>query len=287
MNYVNQVISIKRPSTTLGIDVYPSSPKDEAPLELHDGFSRFVVTIVDKEHNIQPTANIPMRDVAGIVYRSKFAFNKLYSEAENVEEEEQKIPQSAAYTEKIKLRPFVGMTPAEVLIKDAANRGELERLRDEVLAKNADKYAANRKQMAAINDAISLLEGGNLNGEEIKVKKTVPFPIYTVDYKFKSKTNDKGYNLVYNIDITCDVSRKYPFIITVKNFYAPVETNKDGTKNIVTGKAEDNKTAVFRLTDSEYASLIDTIKNTKYHYEELVFKKQFELFQANSYKHES
>lgn len=286
MKYPNQILSLKRPETVLGIDALLSSPKEESPLELHDGFSRFVIAIVDKKQGIQPTANIPARDLPGICFRAKHALNKFY-EVQGIEQPEETAEvTSPAYTEKIFLKPFSGMTPAEILIATPDNQAELERLRDEVLVKNASKYAANRRQITAINEAIDLLKSGNLTGKDIKVNKTKPFTVYAADHKFKSTKNEKGYNLVYSISISCDVTRNYPFIVTITNLYAPVETLPDGTKNVVLAKAEDKKVAQFRMTDAEFASMVGIMNTVKTSYEKMVFKEQYDIAVANSYKHE-
>lgn len=284
MKYPRQILSLKRPETVLGIDAYLSAPTEESPLELHDGFSRFVVAIVDTKQGCQPAANIPARDLPGIQFRAKHALNKYY-EVQGIEPEGDTEVVSSAYTEKIFLKPFSGKTPAEILIENPANKAELERIRDEVLVKNAAKYAANRKQITAINEAIDLLNSGNLTGKDIKVNKTKPFIIYSADHKFKSTKNEKGYNLVYSINITCDVTRNYPFIVTITNLFAPVETLPDGTKNVVLAKAEDKKVAQFRMTDAEFASMVGIMSTVKSSFEKMIFKTQYEIAEANSYKH--
>lgn len=291
MKYPNQIISYKRPEKVIGVDAALSLQTEDSPLEMHSGFSRFVVSIVDKKQNIAPTANIPARDVASIYEKSKAAMAYLVRDAlkPNLQISNGENTPPLALTEKIFLKPFTGMTPAEILLADPNNKTELERLRDQVLAKNADKYPKNKKQVEAIDEAIRLmlegkLEGGNNNTPAVTPSK--PYNIYATEYKYKNKQNEKGYNLVYSISIVFDPSRSNPFTVNITNCFAPVETLGDGRKNIVMGKAEDTQKAFFSLTTEEYFEFASVLKNTKERFEMINFKNQYKLMEDNSYKHE-
>ena len=291
MKYPNQVISYKRPEKVIGVDAALSLQTDESPLEMHSGFSRFVVSIVDKKQNIAPTANIPARDVAAIYEKSKAAMAHLVSSAlmSNVQISNGENTPSLSATEKIFLKPFTGMTPAEILLADPNNQAELEKLRDQVLAKNADKYPKNKRQIEAIDEAIKLMLEGKLDGgnkEAPAVTSNKPYNIYATEYKYKNKQNEKGYNLVYSISIVFDPSKNNPFIVNITNCFAPVESLGDGRKNIVMGKAEDTQKAFFALTTEEYFELASVLKNTKERFEMINFKNQYKLMEDNSYKHE-
>lgn len=291
MKYPNQVISYKRPEKVIGVDAALSLQTEDSPLEMHNGFSRFIVSIVDKKQNIAPTANIPARDVAAIYEKSKAAMAYLVNSAlmANVQISNGENTTPLAMTEKIFLKPFTGMTPAEVLLSDPNNKAELERLRDQVLAKNADKYPKNKKQMEAIDEAIRLMLEGNLEGSNKDTPAVVPnkpYNIYATEYKYKSNQNEKGYHLVYSISIVFDPSKNNPFIVNITNCFAPVESLEDGRKNIVMGKAEDTRKAFFALTTEEYFELASVLKNTKERFEIVNFKSQYQLMKENSYKHE-
>lgn len=293
MKYPTQIISLKRPEKVLAVDAALFCQTEDSPLEIHNGFSRFVVSIVDKKQGITPSANIPARDVSAIYEKSKAAVNHLVEKAltptlnaVDSENNEATSPGLAA-TEKIFLKPFSGKTPLEILTADANNKAELERLRDQVLTPNASRYPKNKVQIDAINEAIQLLENGNLNttAQPVVATSEKPYPIYTTEYKYKSAKNDKGYSLVYSINIIFDSSRDNPFTVNIQNCYAPVETLADGRKNIAMGRAEDFQKGFFSLTTEEFFELVSVMKNTKERFEEMNFPTQFELMKANSYQH--
>ena len=50
-------------------------------------------------------------------------------------------------------------------------------------------------------------------------------------------------------------------------------------------KAEDKKVAQFRMTDAEFASMVGIMSTVKSSFEKMIFKTQYEIAEANSYKH--
>lgn len=102
VRYPRQIYSAKRETVILSIENYLSKPDihDKVPpLEMHSAFSRFVITIIDKSgaETKTPKANIPARDVPGIVEISKLVMlEKMRYESSVDEQAETEF--SAGYT---------------------------------------------------------------------------------------------------------------------------------------------------------------------------------------------
>lgn len=290
--YPKQVVSLKRKSKIIGADAELFLPTDKeiiSPLEIHSGFSRFVFTIVDNttDKTITPTANIPAREVAFIKKMTDVAIDKM---ADGVVEKADALSDSIAYSVKLLDKNFKGKTPAEVLLANPADKENLAKVKDWLkLNLNNPSYAKfkdnNTKQINAIEEAINLFDIGELQQQRSASASNIT--IYSTDYKFKNKTNDKGYNLVYSISIICDPSRNYPFTVNITNCYAPVETNNDGTKNIKMTEAVDTIKSSFSMSSAEWYGFIDRIDRTLFNFENMNFATQFGEAMANSYQHDS
>lgn len=280
IKYPYQVGSIKRPEKVLGLDAKLSAERCDdpqrngAPLELHAGYSRFVLTIVDKAQNCQPTANIPAKDLPAVLQKSKIALYKLANK-------EQKAPPAAAanqglaFSERLSFGKFKGKTPAEVLAIDVKNEEQLLYVAS-ILSQNVGKYPANKKVIDAINEAISLAKEGKLGASSVPIS-TEPYKIYESGYKFKTIMNAKGYNLIYSLNVTFDESMRYPITVEVQNCFAPVETVAGGQKNIQMQKAEDVKKASMVLSADEWFELVSSANAIKCNFEAMIFRHQLKI----------
>ncbi len=174
------------------------------------------------------------------------------------------------------------------LINTPENKELLIRTRD-WLSANASKYPNNQKQIDAINEALDLFDAGALNSD-VAVESSDDYEysmmVYDSGLKFKSKKNDKGYNLVYNISITCEPSKDYPFNVTIMNCYAPVESLSSGQKTIKLNQAVDTIKASLVMKDMEWYTLLSRISATLYNFEAMHFEEQYRKAMENSYKHD-
>ena len=275
---------------TLGIDAQLSVPDNSAdsknmPLEMHSGFSRFKVTLIKKtqENSSFVFANIPANDVPFIFEKTKAAINVLTNG--NVNSSAVNDNLSPAYIERFNMGNLKGKTPAQVLLENPDNKAELIK-QGEFLSKNAEKFPANKKMIEAIKDAINLQKNGKL----VDTKTDKPsglIEIYNEPMKpLKSKTNEKGYNMVYGIKVICDTSKKLPFYIEIMNCYAPLEVTSTGTLNPKMKEAENIEKFYMNLTEKDWYKIIDRINKTIVNFEMINFKNQFNLatesFFANS-----
>ena len=271
--YPFQVASVKRQKKVLGVDAKLSAVTlgdGNAPLEMHNGYSRFELTIVDAETKTTPTANIPASDIMYIMETTRVALAQLLTNKNSVSQEV--VP--VAYTQKLIGNQYKGLTPADVLLNDASQETNLLRTK-EWLSANLSKYPGNKAQIDAITQAIELLHAGKLTRENVSQTGS-NIEIYKTDYKFKTKKNEKGYNLVYGIEIYCDPTKNYPFCINIMNCYAPIETTSTGQKTIKMTVAENTVRNSMLLKKDEWVKLISRLDRTLTMFESANFKRLFE-----------
>jgi hypothetical protein len=278
IKYPYQVFSIKRKDKVLGADAklfVPTDAEKTNPLET-SGFSRFEVTIVNKDNSgtQTATANIPANDIPYVMATTNIALQQMLIGKANVAPATS-APTSTAYTQKLFDKNFKGQTPAEVLLKDASQETQLLSVKS-WLEQNVAKYPANKAQIVAITEAIDLLHAGKLTASDANASASAAnIEVYKSEYKFKSKKNEKGYNLIYGIEVTCDPTRNYPFIVTIMNCYAPVETAAGGQKNIKMNAAEQVVKLQMMTTKEEWFGMITKMNETRTYFEQSKFDEVF------------
>lgn len=275
IKYPKQIDSVIRKNKTgiktLGFDAelfLPSEEENISPLEMHSGFSRIVLSLIDKKNDdnvIVPKANIPAKEIDYIKKKTEIVLEimmqKKYLPLNQVKQATKKenceLNSSVAYEVKLVDRNFKGKTPAEVLIENPDNAKRLIDIR-KWLTDNLKSYPKNQEQINAIDNALDLLDMGKLSLSTIKVANTTndEIKIYSSGYKFRRKQNDKGHNEVYTLDVICDTAKDYPFAITIMNCFAPVVTDKSGLKNIQMTQATDIKKATILLNEAEWYKAI-------------------------------
>ena len=227
IKYPRQVGSIKRSKKVLGIDAELHLPTEEEilntpPLAMHSGYSRFEVSLIDKDQDAVAVANIPANDVFYIKQKTEIAMDRIV-DAQYVKRTATAVskPKSIAYTQQIMAdKNFKGKTPAEILINTPENKELLIRTRD-WLSANLSKYPRNKPQIDAINEALDLFDTGMLSSEDAAEYADTyesMITVYDSGSKFKTKKNEKGFNLVYDIKITCE-----QIVMLQLNLFHPVK----------------------------------------------------------------
>lgn len=286
INYPYQVVSIKQEKNgvkkTLGVDAQLSSPnydnerEHNMPLEMHSGYSRFVMTLIQKEEKrtIFPKANIPADDAAFIFEKTKVALQCIANAKTMVQTGENSAPLSDAYTEKFTMGIFKGKSPAEVLLENPGNK---QALIDQgvFLSKNAEKFPANKKKMAAIKDALNLLKTGKLEKVEAPAAASSVIEIYNEQMKSLISTKDEdGRCLVYGIKMVCDTSRNLPFAITINNCRTTVVVAKNGTMQPKMKEAVDVQNITMNLSEKDFYKVVFRMMATLKNFEEGTFAVQ-------------
>lgn len=286
MKYPHQAMTVKRKDMVLGIDFMPFYNKEQ-PFEIHNGFSRAVFTLIDKSKGgtVTPKANLPATEIDYVFEKTRIAMSSPATSAP-ASGGEDGMCNSPAYTQKLFDKNFKGKTPAEVLLENPDAKDELLRVRG-WLEQNVAKYKANAAQIAAINDALSLLEIGEL--KEPSGTPTVSSGtnvIYDSGCKFMSAKNSAGNNLIYQLLITHDASRNYPYTLTVMNCYAPVTTGAGGQKNILMSSATDMVKSTISMKEIEWYGLMKHLSSLLHYFEAMQFPEAWKDVQANSYNYD-
>jgi len=257
-------------------EAFPKDPQEEgeSPLTGHSGYSRFVVTVINAE-KVALSANIPIREIAGIDAKTKFAATKQFEydcrqKSEGV---------SPAYTVKITTGTFKGKTPAEVLLENPANREKLTSHYN-WLKENLAKYPNNKHQMEAIIEASNLEKAGNLKGEVSDTGYKPSVKIYEAPMRplASKKREEDGKWLVYEFYIKWNVGDNYPVSVEIVNYYAPVEKKPDGTLNVKVSERDNEsiRKNEMKLTAEEWLNANRSINSVLSQFEMLHAKSNFD-----------
>ena len=276
--YPYQVYSVKRQSKVLGVDALLFTPteNDPSPLELHSGFSRFLFTIVDKTSSttVTPRANIPCRDVDYIKLATDTAMQSYLLGTNDQGGGNDELVNRPAFTQKLTSNLFKNQTPAEVLIAHPEDKSKLLDTK-KWLEANLAKYPINKRQIEAIDDALQLLEIGELTSAVPPIKNASAFPIYKTEYKHFSEKDKQGNSLIYSISITYDGSKNYPFTCEITNCFAPIEVMPGGTHRPVMKQATHMTKSSMTMSAAEWVGLITHIAKVKEYFEITNFRSLF------------
>ena len=287
---INSVIHKTKAATkTLGIDAMLFSPKEEdevrtpaAPLEMHEGYSRFKGTLIVKTSGSPDVYqfNIPATAVPFIHKKTAIAIEN------SVNRQMNKQPASAvassfgsdkssiAYTVMIRSGKLSGKSPAQAILD-----GNLELLKNQkdFLEKNLAKYPANKEQIDAIDEAMKLNSEGKL-GEATAAAVELPaseIVIYESAPKNVKPLDSEGRYTIYQIKVTYNPNMQLPFIVSVMNCFAPVDKTKGN--EIVLAQAVKIRKNDIRLSEEEWYTMIDTMKATKIMFENKTYPEQLKL----------
>lgn len=157
-----------------------------------------------------------------------------------------------------------GKTPYQVLSENAGNLDQLKKHREWIQG-NLEKYPKNQQQIDAIDAAIRLLEAGKLgeaaaDASDAATGETV-IPLLEAVPKPNAHQEPKdGLVDVKEISIDWVLGNKYPVLISIDNYKAPMERRDDGTVNAIKSKASEHKKSTMRLTCSDWFNLLHRIE---------------------------
>lgn len=290
--YPLQTFKIKRTTKTIGVDCYLFAPERTdnscSPLELHNGFSRFLFTIVDKSTpstTVTPKANIPSRDLACIKLKTDIAMQQYFLGGTPAVSagDDNIFANSPAFTQKLFCNSYKGKTPAEVLLGNPQEKENLLKTKQWLQA-NVEKYPKNKEQIVAIDDALKLLEIGELQNAPSTPASSSVLSIYKTEYKHMSQKNEQGHTLVYSIDITFDASKNYPFTVEITNCFAPIEVLSTGQHRPIMNQATHTVKSSIALSDNEWVGLITHLSQVKTYFELTNFRPLYQMAQEYSYQ---
>ncbi len=269
MEYPFEIASFVRKTKTFAVDAKFTKSETEKPLKVFDDtFSRYVMTIIQDGKPV--TCNVHIEDVAYMEAATNYGFTQQMAQASSIS------GSSPAYTERFVTGSLKGKSPAEVLSENGENGKKILNEQYTWLKSNLEKYPANKKLMDAIEDA------AKLSIDDIKQNPTGSAPIKILDIDCRPltrKTREDGKCFCYEGRILWNPSQKYPVCVEIKNYYAPVRKNEDGTLN-VSLKDKDTKTEAsysFNMSVQEWMHVMAQIKLTKESFVMVNFAKAYKI----------
>ena len=230
------------------------------PLKLyHNAFARFNFVIINS--NKKPaSASIKVNEIPYIMTASDYAAKKEL-DLSLTKSGDEKL--DVAYTAKIITGKHAGKTPAQLLL-DVDNIEENKQFlvsHYNWLKENLSKYPNNKHLMQAISNATNLYKEGKL--KDIKVDNADEMMIYNSGYRFNiRKQREDGKTLIKELSIKWIFKRNYPVQICIKNYYAPVKRNDDGTVNVLAKESSDHLINTMNLSFAEWENMKYMIKTS-------------------------
>lgn len=219
--------------------------ENESPYTVYNKFSRFIATIIVNGKSVY--GNIPIHDIANLKKRYEYISKK----SMDMELEMSNAPEDnhaeAAYTVKFFSGRLKGQTPAQVLLADE-NKETLQSQR-EWLVSNLNAYPNNKKIIDAIDNAFSLYDQGKLSASTTTSAHTSgQFKIYDPGMRpLRTKIREDGMWMVYEIKINWNIGYNYPVSFFIKNYYAPVKEDTDGTLNVQVASRDQNSETIHEI----------------------------------------
>ena len=270
MKYPFEIAEVIRKTKTFAVDARFTKCESEKPLKVFDDtFSRFVMTILSEKN--AATCNIPVEQIAYMDAATNYAFRQQMEAGSVVG------GTTPAFTERFRTGKLKDKSPAEVLVENYDAGKKLLNEQYEFLKKNLEKYPANKKLMDAIMDA------AKLSAEDLEQtvgNASAPITILNIDCRpLIRKTREDGKCFCYEEKIVWNTTQKYPVCVEIKNYYAPVKKNEDGTLN-VSLKDKDASTEMdftFNMSAQEWMYVMDQMKQAKDNFVTINFAKAINI----------
>ena len=274
VNNPNEIVAIKRTSSTLGVSAFFSEPeKDTSPLK-NSAYDRFEFVYLDSGDKTAVKGNMKITDVESFKMRLQESVKELaLAECKSIEG-----ISSPAFTVQL-TGTYKGKTVAQVLTEDPTQKEGLLKAK-KWLEDNLSKYKGNQKMIDAIDEGINLLNQNKLTSSEST--NGVKFDLYKGDMKFyRQKKNEKGHNLCHQLNIRFDSTRKYPYAVTVENFYAPI------VDNMIQLKEKNNSIVkTMHCTEKEITYLLRKMEEAQTSYNFFLGAKKWQSVKDAQYKPE-
>ena len=261
MNYPYDIVTLFH-KETFSVEAHFSQEKKESPMKVFDGaFSRFTGTIIKNKK--VAFFNIPIEMLPGMRARTDIAAKEQYT-PKSVQPDES--ASSPAFTTKFFAGSLKGKSPAEIIMADPIGGKETLNAQYKWLKENKQKnpnYAENNQKLMDAIVATSKLDLSKLSKESV-----VSSNITVLDIGCRPltrRTREDGKCLVYEGKVEWDTSRRYPVQVTIKNYYADVKKNDDGTLN-VNLSSKDSSTEIINtgnLTADEWLYTLHEMESAR------------------------
>lgn len=242
-------------------------------LERYGKYSKFGITLIesrydqdgeDKDVKKYAHFNLEPHDIPSLYEDAKALKHASFMERINGKEEmPANYPKedALAYEQKLFMKPFSKMTPAEVLTESGDNRVKLREILEQLVKNVQDpkfaKFAENNKNQArAIKRAIELFDTGKL----IKSTKPAAVEIFS-RYKSLYDYPDENGNFKENsFKITYDKSMNQSIEVVIMNRLINQKTKEVAEEKFVS----------FRMTVEEFFAMTESMQVTKTQYDQAI-----------------
>ena len=278
IKYPHDLVSFVRQKTfSIESRLVAKEEGEESPRQLLKGFSVFKFVCIANGKAV--SANLkPNENFVEVKSNTKFASEKHKEYAFECANSKNAGHNSPAFVERFNAGFLKGKTPIDVLLENGYEKGK-EILNQqytflkESATKNPKFAAANNRLMNAIVDAAKV-DLDSLKNVSLPVAPA-PIKIFESGAKgsMKSKAREDGKYACYDMSIYWDVSRDYPVVVTISNYYAPIRPTENGGQNIILSEKDSETKNDFALTAAEWEFAVeemeDDLKTFKqFHYKE-------------------
>lgn len=264
-----EIDAIVRHGFTLSIsDDLTAETSVDAPFKLTN-LSRFSIFASDKRSSETTRyfrANIPQSDVKGIynkmqavlAAKAQWDINSVFCNGA-AEEKENKNAWSEL-TAQFKFGKQSGKSIVQVACemssKDLKDFLEYQR---GILAKNIEKFPANKTIVAQIDKALQLQKEGVEPPKTKRAGGTKAAPVLSVyhqDTKPLFSTEKDGLSIVYDIDISCIFGNDFPWKLTIGNKWSTVTKDAYGKPVVGNGGKPREQTTII-CSDEEMLAIVN------------------------------
>jgi len=263
------------------MNLEPPKNDDSTPyLMLHAGYSRFTMIIYDnsQSNSVRVTANILANDECAYLFEQYQTAKRMHQTYLAAQAKRKAMAQAEcaknfsggiippAYTVTLRNGTFKNKTPADILLNDRNKVEELKRTRG-WLESNLNKYPKNADMIAAIDNALFLLDTGTLipisNHSQMQGGSYASFTLFDKPFKIMNAGKVK-----VHITITCEYNAKYPWKIFIQNEDVVQGANNQKTQN-------PRRSAIY-LNNEEMAGWMNSMRNCKAMYEQMIYPTMFQ-----------
>lgn len=277
MQYPYDIVSFVRTKQTFSVEAHFTQNKDESPMKVFDGsFSRFTMNVINGGATY---CNIPIEALPGMRVKTDLAAKMMW-EPKQVAAPGGTAQTGPAFTKRFVSGTLKGKTPIEVLLSDPINGKEALNAQYKFLRDNLKKYPKNKELMDAIEEAakvdISALG-------DVSATPTGTIDILDIGCRpLIRKVREDGKSFVYEGKIVWDSSRNYPVCVTIKNYYANVAKNDNGTLNVNISSKDTASEVVreFNMTGEEWLYCLHEMEQARDCFKMLCFGGGYKLAEA-------
>ena len=238
----------------------------ERPLCIHNKFSRCILSILDySDPNQKKAVSINVKayerhySVFDMEARVREAYKLcLKEEFMPTVKSEKSLP--ACYTVQLTGK-FKGRTAAALMNENPEKNRELLIGQYNYLKEHLEAYPQNKKQMAAIKEAINLSDAGMLADSDVPANRQ--FTVFEIPTKIPNseKLDDNQRTKICSLKITCNLDQNYPFCVEIMNAQAKIVPNRNNENLMNYTDVAENTTLCFRAKPDELMGFVRTISD--------------------------